>query len=232
VNTDHARLRRRLLLGSAPVVAAVLIVATKLASVAVVGDSAVIDYADRDTAALSSDVTILRQFNVVEPARTAYAGGTLAVLENRLRDAEREFSQVLARTEPDQSCPVRVNLELVRETLGDRATAAADRDTASRQYHAAKDAVTHAPVNCFAGNADADPRRRQFRAETLPRLDAKLTADGQPPTAPPPPRAEAPPPAPPPVAGSATSTPPAPLLPPDSSDPLRGLQQILRDAAQ
>jgi len=232
VNADRARLRRRLLLGSAPVVAAALIVAAKLASVAVIGESAVSDYTNRDTAALSTDVAILRQFNVVEPARTAYAAGALAVLENRLRDADREFSQALARTEPDESCPARVNLELVRETLGDRAAASADHDTAVRQYTAAKDAVTHAPVNCFAGNADGDPQRRQIRAEALPRLDAKLTAAGQPPTAPPPPRPEAPPPAPPPAAGSATSTPPPPLPPPDRGDPLRGLQQILRDAAQ
>jgi len=223
--------RARLLLGSAPVVAAALIVAAKMASVAVVGESAASDYAARDTAALSDDVAILRQLNFVEPGRTAYAGAALAVLENRLRDADSAFSQVLARTAHDQSCPVRVSLELVRETLGDRAAASDDRDTAVRQYTAAKDAATQAPANCFAGNADANPQRRQIRAEAVPRLDAKLTAAGQPPTVPPPPPPELTPPAPPPVAESATSTPPPPLPPPDRSDPLRGLQQILRDAA-
>ena len=104
MTTDRARLRRRLLLVSAPVVAAVLILAAKLASVAVVGDSAVTDYANRDTAALSDDVAILRQFNVIEPNRTSYAGGSLAVLQHRLRDADSEFGRALARTPADRSC--------------------------------------------------------------------------------------------------------------------------------
>ena len=41
-----------------------------------------------------------------------------------------------------------------------------------------------------------------------------------------------PPPPPPPASGDASSTLPPPLPPPDAGDPLRGLQQILRDAAQ
>ncbi|UCZ58086.1 hypothetical protein [Mycolicibacterium phocaicum] len=232
MKTDRQRLRRRLLLVSAPVVAVVLILAGKLASVAVVGDSVVTDYAHRDTAALSDDVAILHRFNVIEPARTSYAGGSLAVLQHRLDDADREFGDALARTTADRSCPVRINLELIRETLGDQAAAAGDRDTAVRRYTAAKDVVTHAPGNCFAGNTDADPERRRIRAEALPRLDAKLATTGPPQTAPPPPRPAAPPPAPPPASGDASATLAPPLPPPDSGDPLRGLQQILRDAAQ
>ena len=231
MRTDRQRLRRRLLLVSAPVVAVVLILAAKLASVAVVGDSVVTDYAHRDTAALSDDIAILHRFNVIEPDRTSYAGGSLAVLQHRLDDADREFGDALARTAADRSCPVRVNLELIRETLGDQAAAAGDHDTAVRLYTAARDVVTHAPANCFAGNTDADPERRRIRAEALPRLDAKL-ATGRPPTAPPPPRPEAPPPPPPPASGDASSTLPPALPPPDAGDPLRGLQQILRDAAQ
>jgi hypothetical protein len=232
VKTDRKRLRRRLLLVSAPVVAVVLILAAKLASVAMVGDSVVTDYAHRDTAALSDDVAILHRFNVIEPARTSYAGGSLAVLQHRLDDADREFGDALARTAADRSCPVRVNLELIRETLGDQAAAAGDRDTAVRRYTAARDVVTHAPANCFAGNTDADRERRRIRAAALPRLDAKLATPDRPPTAPPPPRPEAPPPAPPPASADASSTLSPPLPPPDAGDPLRGLQQILRDAAQ
>lgn len=218
-------------MGSAPVVAAVLILAAKLASVAVVGDSVVTDYANRDTSALSEDVAILRQFNVIEPDRTSYAGGSLAVLQHRLHDADGEFGRALTRTPADRSCPVRVNLELIRETLGDQAAAAGDRDAAVRQYTAARDAVTHAPANCFAGNTDADTQRRRIRADALPRLDAKLAETSPPPVAPPPPRPATPPP-PPPASGDATSTLPPPLPPPDGADPMQGLQQILRDAAR
>ncbi|WP_285030733.1 hypothetical protein [Mycolicibacterium sp. lyk4-40-TYG-92] len=232
MKTGRPQLRRRLLLGSAPVVAGVLILAAKLASVAVVGDSVVTDYANRDTAALSADISILRRFNVIEPARVSYAGGSLAVLQHRLRDADSEFGDALARTPAERSCPVRVNLELVRETLGDQAAASDDRDAAARQYTAARDVVEHAPANCFAGNTDTDSERHRIRAEAMPRLDAKLAATGRPPAAPPPPPPQAPPPAPPPVSGDATSTLPPPLPPPDATDPMQGLQQILRDAAQ
>lgn len=232
MNSDRSRLRRRLLFGSAPVVAAVLIVALKLASVAVMGNSAADHYAHRDTAALSDDVATLRLFNVVEPGRASYAGGALAVLRNRLHDADRDFSQALADTAPAESCPVRVNLELVRETLGDQAAKSADHDSAIRHYTAAQDAVISAPADCFAGNTDAEPQRRRVRAEALTRLEAKLAAAGQPAAVPPPPRPEAPPPAPPPAAASATSAPQPRLPAPDRSDPLQGLQQILRDAAR
>lgn len=213
-------------------VVVVLIVAAKLASVAVVGESMVTDYANRDTAALSDDVAILHLLNVIEPTRTSYADGALAVLQNRLPDAEREFGDSLARTGPAQSCPVRVDLELVRETLGDQAAASADHDSAVRRYNAAKDIVTHAPAKCFMGNTDADPRRRGVRAEALARLEAKLAAVSRQPVAPPPPPPEVAPPPPPPPSGSANSMAPPPLPPPDGSDPLHGLQQILRDAAR
>lgn len=232
MNSDRPRLRRRLLLGSAPVVVAVLIVALKLVSVSVVGKSAADHYAHRDTAALSDDVAILRLFDVVEPARTSYASGALAVLRNRLQDADRDFGQALAHTAPAESCPARVNLELVRETLGDRAAAAADHDGAVRRYTAAKDVVTGAPSNCFAGNTDTEPQRRRVRAEALPRLEAKLKAASRPAAVPPPPRPKALPPAPPPEAGNVTSAPQPPKPAPDRNDPLQGLQQILRDAAR
>lgn len=232
MNSDRPRLRRRLLLGSAPVVVAVLILALKLASVSVVGNAAAHHYAHRDTAALSDDVAILRLFDVVEPARMSYASGALAVLRNRLQDADRDFSQALARTAPAESCPARVNLELVRETLGDQAAASADHDSAVRQYTAAKDVVTSAPTDCFAGNTDAEPQRRRVRAEALPRLEAKLTAARRPTVVPPAPRPEALPPAPPPIAGDSTSARQRPRPAPDRNDPLHGLQQILRDAAQ
>jgi hypothetical protein len=213
-------------------VVVLLIVAAKLASVAVVGESVVTDYANRDTAALSDDVAILHLFNVIEPARTSYADGALAVLRNRLPDAEREFGDALSRTASADSCPVRVDLELVRETLGDQAAASADHDTAVRKYSAAKDIVTPAPANCFMGNTDTDARRRVVRAETLARLEAKLATMSRQQAAPPPPPPEGAPPAPPPPSGSATSTAPPPLPPPDRSDPLHGLQQILRDGTQ
>lgn len=227
--TGRPGLRRRLLLLTTPVAVAVVVFSAKLISVALAGDWAVSDYSHRNAAALTHDVSILRVFNIVEPARAYYADGTRAVLQDRLPDADRQFTQALARTEPDTSCPVRVNLELVRETLGDRASAASDGDAALGRYTAAKAVVQQAPSACFAGNADRDLPRRRIRADTLRRLEAKIEALH----AAPPPVPAAPPPPPPPAAAAAGGSAPSPptRADPPLDDPMAGLAQILRDGA-
>ncbi|MCV7010856.1 hypothetical protein H7I40_00405, partial [Mycolicibacterium madagascariense] len=152
--------RRRLLLFSAPVAVVVLLAVIKLWSVVIAGGAAPSDFARGDTAALRGDVAALSVVDVVEPATTSFAAGTLAVLDDRLTDARAHFSAALAGTEPARSCPVRVNLELVDETLGDRAVAAADPAGALVHYRGALKVVTEAPGGCFAGSADPDAARR------------------------------------------------------------------------
>lgn len=209
-------LRRRLLLYSAPVVLLVLILVIKLASVLVAGNAAVTHFAESDVTALSDDVATLRALNIIEPARAHYAAGTLAVLRNRLDEADREFSVALDRTDTDESCDVRVNLELVRESRGDAAAAVFQAQAAVDHYRGAKQVIEEAPAGCFDDDVTV-------------RLDAKIAAV----TAPPPP----PPPSPPPVSapsapapGSAPTTEQEKVLNPGQGDPLEKLQQILRDA--
>ena len=225
--------RRRLLLFSAPVTVAVLLVSIKLWSVVLAGGAVASDFAKRDTAALRGDVGVLSVVDVVEPARTSFAAGTLAVLEDRLTDADAHFSAALAGTEPARSCPVRVDLALVEETLGDRAVAAADPDAALARYRGALKIVTEAPAGCFAGSADPDAARRAVLDATAGRLTNKINALAPPALPPPPPPQGAPPPPPPPSASAgATTTPDQPRrLDPGAGDPLDRLQQILRDAA-
>ncbi|MCV7301796.1 hypothetical protein H7J93_19410 [Mycobacterium barrassiae] len=219
-------LRRRLLVVSAPVALLLIVVIVKSLSVVVAGESAVAAYADRDTAQLRRAVDALMVFNVIEPGRSHFAAGALAVLENELEEADRQFSESLARSE---SCAARVNLEFVRETLGDRAAAQFDGRSAVAHYLDARTVVEQAPPGCFAGNTDPDPQRRMLRNDALARLDQKIHAAR---VAPPPP-----PPAPPP---EATAPPPIPAGGPttdsgqqrwlDAGTPLERLQQILRDA--
>ncbi|MED5815858.1 hypothetical protein VST63_26155 [Mycolicibacterium sp. 050232] len=222
-------LRRRLLVYSAPVALVLVIAIVKLLSVVVIGHSAPASFTDRDTEALAGEVGRLEVLNVVEPGKTNFAAGALAVLEDRLPDAERNFADAVTRLDTDESCSARVNLELVRETLGDRATAASDSRRALSNYLAARDVVDRAPDGCFAGNVDPDLNRRAIRDDAAARLNRKIGTSGAvvPPNAPPPPAAQAPPPQP---AGTAPSPPPNRLDP--SGDPLDRLQQILRDAAR
>lgn len=231
------RLRRRLLIYSAPLVAVALLVAIKFFSVVLAGNSAVDSFASRDADTVRSAAAILGVVNVVEPARAPSAAGAAAVLDGRLEDADAHFADALARTDMAGSCPVRVNLELVRETQGDRAAAAGDRARADERYSNALAVVDAAPHACFAGNTDPDPQRRAIRDDAANRLAAKRTALNAPPQAtppappPPPPAAVAPPP--PPVATVAPDgrdIPPR-QLDPAGGDPLDKLQQVLQDAA-
>ncbi|OCB16821.1 hypothetical protein A5717_00145 [Mycolicibacterium porcinum] len=213
-------LRRRLLVYSAPVALVLVVAIVKLLSVVVIGHSAAASFADRDTEALAGDVGRLEVLNVVQPGKTSFAAGALAVLEDRLTDADRYFTEAVARLDGAEACSARVNLELVRETLGDRATAASDTRVALGHYLAARDVIDRAPESCFAGNA------------APARLNNKIAAAGAgvPPNAPAPSAAvpQAPPPGP---AGTAPSRPPN-RLDPTGGDPLERLQQILRDAAR
>ncbi|OCB59048.1 hypothetical protein A5722_05965 [Mycobacterium vulneris] len=213
-------LRRRLLVYSAPVALVLVVAIVKLLSVVVIGHSAAGSFADRDTEALAGDVGRLEVLNVVQPGKASFAAGALAVLEDRLTDADRYFTEAVARLDGAEACSARVNLELVRETLGDRAIAASDTRVALGHYLAARDVIDRAPASCFAGNA------------APARLNNKIAAAGAgvPPNAPAPSAAapQAPPPGP---AGTAPSRPPN-RLDPTGGDPLERLQQILRDAAR
>jgi hypothetical protein len=223
-------LRRKLLVYSLPVVLVVLLLAAKLISTVIAGNAAVSNFADSDVTALSDDVGTLRTLNIIEPAKAHFAAGVLAALEKRFDDADREFSRALAGTEHAHSCPARVNLALVRESLGDNAAAGFQPRQAVEQYLAAKQVVEQAPQGCFAGNTDTDEERRAVRADTLVRLDAKIAGVA----APPPPPPAAPPvgsvpavPAP----GSAPSLEQERRLNPGAGDPAERLRDILRDAA-
>ncbi|OQZ91871.1 hypothetical protein BST11_06725 [Mycobacterium alsense] len=214
------RLRRRLLICSAPLSIVAVLVALKLISVVLAGNSAVSAFARGDADTARADATILGVANVVEPARAPFAAGAAAVLDGRLEDADTDFSAALARTDAARSCPVRVNLELVRETQGDRGVATGDRARAEERYASALAVVDAAPRACFVGNDDPDPQRRSIRQDAANRLAAKRAALNAPPAAPPPAA----------VTPDGREIPPR-RLDPAGGDPLEKLQQILRDAA-
>ncbi|WP_374025473.1 hypothetical protein [Mycobacterium sp. HNNTM2301] len=231
------RLRRRLLTYSAPATLVALLAAVKLLSVVVAGDSAVSHFAQGDGSAERADASILGMVNVVEPAKAPFVAGVAAVLDGRLDDADTHFSHALARTDVADACRVRVNLELVRETQGDRAASAGDRTHADERYASALSIVEAAPDACFFGNNDADPQRRAIRQDAATRLAAKRAAlTNPPPDVPPPLPPPAPVAAPPPLPPVTGVTPdgreiPPRRLDPGGGDPLEKLQRVLQDAA-
>lgn len=236
IGPSRLRLRRRLLIYSFPMTIAALLLAAKLISVVVVGNSAVSSFRSGDGDAMRADAAVLGVVNVMEPEKAPFAAGVAAVLQDRLADADTQFTAALSRTDAARSCPARVNLELVRETQGDRAATAGDRSGADERYASALAVVADAPQNCFAGNSDPDPQRHAIRQDAANRLAAKRTAlkvpspELAPPPPPPPPAA---PPPPPPPATAVTSDgreiPPR-QLDPAGGDPLEKLLQLLQDA--
>jgi hypothetical protein len=229
------RLRRRLLLFSAPVALVAVLIAVKLISVVVSGSSAASHYAQKDTDELRGDVSTLNILNVIEPAKAPFAAGAVAVLEERLDQADARFAEALAMTDPAQSCPVRINLELVRERQGDIDAWENRPDKARDRYRSALALVEDAPPGCFEGNDDPDADRRAVRNDTAPRLAAKMAGLTAPPPPPPPPAA-APPPAPParplgPAAPEDDLSRSGLRLNPGEGDPVDRLRQLLEDAA-
>ncbi|MBI3214421.1 MAG: hypothetical protein HYZ38_11410 [Mycobacterium sp.] len=230
---EGASTRRRLLVVSTPVVVIVVLAVAAMVAVTIAGRSAHSAFADRDTDTLRRAAAVLDAVSVIEPGRAHFAAGALAVLDDRLEDADREFTAALTRTDSDRSCDVRINLELVRETLGDRAASVFDGPTALNRYMAARAVAEQAPPGCFAGNTDPDPQRGAVRNDTLPRLDGKIAAvQVAPPPPPPPPLGAAVPPPPPQAVGEAPEETDTRLrLEPGSGNALDKLQQILQDAA-
>jgi tetratricopeptide (TPR) repeat protein len=229
-------LRRRLVLFSAPVMLVALLAAVKMISVVVAGNSAVTNFSDRDTEALGRDTSTLNALNVVEPAKAPFAAGTLAVLQGRLDEADEHFSEALSRTDAEQSCPVLVNLELVRERRGDIDGWEGRPDQARERYRDALAIVRDAPDGCFENNNDPDAERRAVRSDSAARLAAKLAGVDNAPLPPPPappPAPPPPPPAPPPAAGATDpeGQPGELRLNPGTGDPTDKLRQILQDAA-
>jgi hypothetical protein len=231
---SRLRLRRRLLLFSAPVAIVALVASIKMISVVVAGTSASIDFARGDISALRDDVSVLSVLNVLEPVKAPSAAGSLAVLEGRLDQADARYSDVLSRTDAAQSCPVRVNLELVRETQGDLAARDLRWEQARERYSSALTIVEEADSGCFQGNTDANAQRRAVRNDAAARLAAKMDWLSAPPLPPPPPppAAQAPEPE---VAAPVVPEPEqlqAPLrLDPGGGDPIERLQRILEDTA-
>jgi hypothetical protein len=228
------RLRRRLLLLSAPVVIVALLAVAKMLSVVVTGNSAVSNFNHDDPAGLRADASVLSVLNVIEPARAPFAAGAAAVLDGRLEHADAAFSESLSLTSPEQSCPVRINIELTRERQGDVDAWEGRPDQARERYTSALAIVDEAPAGCFAGNTDPDPERQAVRHDAAARLAAKMAGldSAPPPPPPPPPGAPAPPPpGPAPVAVDPELSEEQLRLDPGAGTPIEKLRQILRDAA-
>lgn len=174
-------LRRRLILFSVLPALLVLAVAVKLLMMVSYGSYARSDFGKYDAPGLAQDVRKLKSINVIDSYKPYFAEGDRYVLEGKLAEARGEFTTSLSLVDPEDSCPVRINLEVVLEALGDLKSADKHRDQAKPLWQEALKVVQEAPGGCFDTKTEPDEARRKHLNETEKRLQDKLKDPENPP---------------------------------------------------
>ncbi|WP_457950365.1 hypothetical protein ACTAQI_07170 [Pseudarthrobacter sp. alpha12b] len=182
--------RRRLLLWSALPVLLVLCLAAKFLSVDVLAHRAAAGFEAGNASAVDAAAGALGVANVVEPHKALFAGGDAAVLAGDYGTARTLFKQSLTMVPggSGDECPVRVNLTLVIERLGDQRLQAGDPASAAFLFKEALAVAGQAPERCLSPDAQTGADGRL--AEAKGRLEGKLGATGQPAAQPPDPAKE------------------------------------------
>lgn len=167
-------LRRRLILLSILPALVLLAIGAKLVTMVAYGSAAKSDYLDFDSRGLADDVRVLKSVNVIDSYKAYFADGDHYVLEGKLGDAQTEFTTSLSLVDPEDSCPVRINLEVVLETQGDLKSADNRRDEAKPLWQEALKTMQEAPGGCFDTTTEPDEAVRKHLNETEQRLLDKL----------------------------------------------------------
>ncbi|MFF2347334.1 hypothetical protein [Pseudarthrobacter sp. NPDC058119] len=171
--------RRALLLWSALPVLLALSVAAKLLSLGLLGRQASEGFEAGNASAVGAAAGGLGIANLVEPHKAPFAAGDGAVLAGDDQAARTLFEQSLAMVPggSGDECPVRVNLVLVIERLGDQRLQADDPASAVPLFRQALDVAGKAPEHCRSNDAEGGAGSRLSDAER--RLEDKLGAAGQ-----------------------------------------------------
>lgn len=159
-------LRRRLVLFSILPALVLVAIGVKLVTMVAYGYAAKSDFLQFDAYGLADDVRMLKSVNVIDSYKAYFAEGDRYVLEGRLGDAQAEFTTSLSLVDPEESCPVRINLEVVLETQGDLKSAQNRRDEAKPLWQEALKTVQEAPVD--VSTPGPSPMRTCARISTRP----------------------------------------------------------------
>ncbi|MDJ0313958.1 hypothetical protein [Arthrobacter sp. H35-D1] len=195
-----ARLHRRrtLLLRSAPVVLAAVLLGVKLLSLPVSAGQAADSYGASNAGGTLGGARAMGLPNLVERWKPRFAQGDGHVLQGDFEQAREQFSQALELVPAGESCKVRVNLVLSLEKLGEAREKAGDPTSAMELFAEGSETVAQAPRDCFMANSgnNQDGEGKALR-EAAERLEEKQSAgpgdaaqgpdgDGETPTPPPP----------------------------------------------
>ena len=172
-------------IASIPVVLLALALVGKWVSMYVFAQGTIAAHVDENASAGISRAEKLEHLNWFEPWKAPYDRGVALADGDRLVDARTAFEQALTDADGLNVCPVRTNLGLVIERMGDQARAA-DPDWAKQLYNEALTNTLETPEECRSDEArdnSPDPSRDpdQELDDTEKRLREKLEDPPEPP---------------------------------------------------
>ena len=162
------RRRKRLMLVGLPFALLALLLAAKFASMLVIGNRTVATYTEGDYEGALNSAQQQKLVNLFEPWKAPYNTGTVYLQLGLNPEARLELEGALSLASGADQCPVRSNLAIAIERIGDAELAAGDPDAARTTWEAALAVLEAAPPEC-PQSSSSDPM-----ADTDERLRAKL----------------------------------------------------------
>lgn len=166
--------RKRLLLWSTPVALILALIAGKLLSMIFIANQAVSQYEARSFEESLNTSELLTYGNVVEPWKAHYDVGTNYLQLGVLPEARMELEQALQLAAPSEACPIRANLAITIERLGDLAATNGDEAAAQGYYEEAKRVLQERDPSCQQSSSEPSSQ------ETQQRLDEKTNTSSSP----------------------------------------------------
>ncbi|GGA58805.1 hypothetical protein GCM10011490_05960 [Pseudoclavibacter endophyticus] len=162
------RRRKRLMLLGIPVAILALLVAAKFLSMTVIANRTVSAYEVADYESALNSAQQQKFLNVVEQWKAPYNTGTVYLQLGLNQEARTELEAALPLASGADECPIRSNLAIAIERIGDQHDADGDGDAAREAWQQALAVLSQAPAEC------PDSTSSVPMSETQQRLEAKL----------------------------------------------------------
>ncbi|MBF4458034.1 hypothetical protein [Pseudoclavibacter sp. VKM Ac-2867] len=160
--------RRRFIVFSIPFALLAAAFATKLISMSVIADRTVALYSEADYEGSMNSAQQQKFVNILEGWKAPYNTGTSMLQLGLLDEARSELETALPMAEPPQQCPIRANLAITIERLGDARLAADDTAGAVALWQEALAVVDARDPSC--ASTEFEPPT----AESTERIQQKL----------------------------------------------------------
>lgn len=187
-NRRRRSIRRWVAIGTLPLTLAALLLVGKMLSMYAFAHQAITSYVVDDYAGATGAARGQEFLNWFEPYKAPYNVGTALAGAEDLDGARAKLEEALPLAHGLEVCPVRVNLAIVIERMGDAAVAEGDGAAGAELYREALLLTAETPEECNSPEADEqspDPDRSM--SDTLEDLEDRLQEKQQQTQQPPPP---------------------------------------------